>query len=34
MDNSVIKCDHIIDADAKSYDEETKAIPRNFNEEK
>ena len=31
-DNSVITCDEIIDADAKSNDKETKSIPINFNE--
>ena len=34
MDHSVISCDEIIDAEAKSYDEETKAVPKNFNEKK
>ena len=33
MYDSVITCDKIIDAGAKSYDEETKTIP-NFNEKK
>ena len=31
MDNSMIMCDEIIHAEAKSYDEETKTIPTNFN---
>ena len=30
MDNSAILCDEVIE----SYDEETKAIPTNFNEKK
>ena len=34
MDDSVIPCDEIIDAEAKSYDEETKTIPTNYNEKK
>ena len=34
MDDSVITCDKIIDAAAKSYDEETKTIRTNFNENK
>ena len=34
MDDSVITSDEIIDADAKSNDEETKIIPTNFNEKK
>ena len=34
MDDSVITCDKIIDAKAKSYDEETKTIRTNFNENK
>ena len=32
MDDSVIKCDEIIDAEAKSYNEETETVPINFNE--
>ena len=32
MDDSVITCDEIIDAETKSKDEKTKAIPINFNE--
>ena len=31
MDDSVIICDKVIDAKAKSNDEETKAVPTNFN---
>ena len=33
MDDSAIMCDEIIEADAeaKSYDEETKSIPKNKN---
>ena len=34
IDDSVISCDEIIDAEAKSYDEETKFILTNSNEEK
>ena len=34
MDDSVITCDKIIDAKAKPFDEETKTIPTNFNENK
>ena len=34
MDDLVITCDEIIDAEAKSYDEETKTFPTNFNEKK
>ena len=34
MDDSVIPCDETIDAEAKSYDEETKTIPTNYNEKK
>ena len=34
MDHSVITCDEIIDTDAMSYDEETKTIPKSFNEKK
>ena len=34
MDDSVITCDEIIDAEAKPFDEETKTIPANFNEKK
>ena len=34
MDDSAIRCDEIIDAEAKSYNEETKTIPTNFNEKK
>ena len=29
--NSVITCDEIIDAEAKSNDKETKTVPTNFN---
>ena len=32
MDYSGIWCDVNIDAEARSYDEETKTIPTNFNE--
>ena len=32
MDDSAIMCDEIIDAEAKSNDEETKTMPTNFNE--
>ena len=32
IDNSVIMCDEIIDAEATSYEEETKTISTNFNE--
>ena len=32
MDDSVITCDETIDTEAKSNDEETKPIPRSFNE--
>ena len=32
MDDSAITCDEIIDAEAKSNDEETKTILTNFNE--
>ena len=32
MDDSAIMCDEIIDAEAKSNDEETKAIAINFSE--
>ena len=31
---SVITCDEIIDAEAKTYDEETKTVTTNFNEKK
>ena len=31
MDDSMITCDEIIDAEAKPYDEETKTVPTNFN---
>ena len=34
IDNSVITCNEIIDAKAKSCDEETKTVPTNFNEKK
>ena len=34
MDDSVITCDEVIDAEAKSYDKETKTIPTSFNEQK
>ena len=33
IDNSAIMCDGIIDAEAKSYDEETKTVTTNFNKE-
>ena len=33
-DVSVITCDEIINAEAKSYDEETKTVTTNFNEKK
>ena len=32
MDDLVITCDNIRDAETKSNDEETKTPPRNFNE--
>ena len=32
MDDSAIICDEIIDREGKSNDEETKAVPKNFNE--
>ena len=32
IDNSVIMCDEIIDAEGKSYNEETKTFTTNFNE--
>ena len=32
IDNSVITCYEFIDAEAKSYDEETKTVTTNFNE--
>ena len=34
IDNSEIKCDEIIDVEAKSYYEEKKTIPKTFNEKK
>ena len=34
IDNSVITCGEIIEAEAKSSDEETKTIPTNVNEKK
>ena len=34
MNDSAITCDEIIDAAAKSNDEDTKNIPTNFNEKK
>ena len=34
IDNSVIMCDEIIHAVAKSYNEKTKSVPTNFNEER
>ena len=34
IDNSVIMCDEIIRAVAKSYNEKTKSVPTNFNEKK
>ena len=33
MDDSVITCDEIINAEAKSYDEKTKTVTTNVNEE-
>ena len=32
IDDSVITCDEIIDAEANSYDEETKIVTTNYNE--
>ena len=32
MDNLVIMCGETIDAEAKSYNEETKTVPISFNE--
>ena len=32
MDDSVVTCDKIIDAEAKSYNKETKTIQTHFNE--
>ena len=32
IDNSLIMCDEIIDAETKLNDKETKVIPTNFNE--
>ena len=32
IDNSVITCDEIIDAEVKSYDEKTKTVTTSFNE--
>ena len=34
IDDSVITCDVIVDAEAKLYNEETKTIPTIFNEKK
>ena len=34
MDDSVITCDEILEAEAKSGNKGTKAIPTNFNEKK
>ena len=34
MDDSVIRCEEVINVEAKSYDEETKTFPINFNEKK
>ena len=34
VDNLIITCDEIIDAEAKSYEEETKTVTTNFNEKK
>ena len=34
MDDSVITCDEIIDAEAKLYDKETKTISASFSEKK
>ena len=32
MDDSVIKCDEVTGAEAKSYNKETKTVPIKFNE--
>ena len=32
MDNSAVTCDEIVDAEAKSNNEETKTVPKNFDE--
>ena len=32
INNEVITCNEIIDAEAKLYDEEVKTVPTNFNE--
>ena len=34
IDNSVIRCNEIIDAVAKSYDKEAKTVSTNFNEKR
>ena len=34
VDDSAIMCDEVIDAEAKTYDEEKKTVPTNFNEKK
>ena len=34
VSDSVITCDEIKDVEAKSFDEETKTVPKNFNERK
>ena len=34
IDDSVITCDEIIDAEGKLFDEETKTVPTKFNEKK
>ena len=34
MDDSVITCGKIVDAEAKSYNDETRTIPTNLNEKK
>ena len=34
MDDSVITCHEVVDKNAKSNDEETKSVPKNFNEKK
>ena len=34
MHDSLITCDEIVDAEAKSYNDETRTIPTNLNEKK
>ena len=34
INDSVIKCDQIIDAEVKSYNKQTKTVLTNFNEKK